>query len=69
MQHGHVFEIRGHTESGARVMVNGQEAVVGSGRQIQPFTNPLPPGENLITITAQNTKGGYNTVSRPVNIQ
>ena len=25
MQHGHVFEIRGQTEPGARVMVNGQE--------------------------------------------
>jgi hypothetical protein len=69
MQHGHVFEIRGHTESGARVMVNGQEAVVGPEGKFSHFTNPLPPGENLITITAQNTKGGYNTVSRPVNIQ
>jgi hypothetical protein len=69
MQHGHVFEIRGHTEPGARVMVNGQEAVVGPEGKFSHFTNPLPPGENMITITAQNTKGGYNTVPRLVNIQ
>jgi hypothetical protein len=50
-------------------MVNGQEAVVDPEGKFSHFTNPLPPGENLITITAQNTKGGYNIVSRPVNIQ
>ena len=69
MQHGHVFEIRGHTEPGARVMVNGQEALVGAEGKFSHFTNPLPPGENLITITAQNTKGGYNIVPKTVNIQ
>ncbi len=69
MQHGHVFEIRGHTEPGARVMVNGQEALVGPEGKFSHFTNPLPPGENLITITAQNTKGGYNIVPKTVNIQ
>ena len=69
MQHGKIFEIRGHTEPGARVMVNGQEALVGPEGKFSHFTNPLPPGENLITITAQNTKGGYNIVPRTVNIQ
>jgi len=69
IQHGKIFEIRGHTEPGARVMVNGQEALVGPEGKFSHFTNSLPLGENLITITAQNTKGGYNIVPRTVNIQ
>ncbi len=69
IQHGKIFEIRGHTEPGARVMVNGQEALVGPEGKFSHFTNSLPLGENLITITAQNTKGGYNIVPKTVNIQ
>jgi Glucodextranase, domain B len=69
VQMGHVIEVKGHTEPNARVMVNGQEAVVGSDGAFRHFTNPLPTGENLITVTAQNAKGGVNTVTRPVTIQ
>jgi hypothetical protein len=49
--------------------VNGQEAVVASDGAFHHFTNPLPTGENVITVTAQNSKGEYNVVSKPVNIQ
>lgn len=70
IQHGHVFEIKGQTEPGARVMVNGQEvAVINPDGTFHHFTNQLPTGENWITVTAQNSKGGYGLVSRPVNIQ
>ncbi len=70
IQHGHTFEVRGKTEPGARVMVNGQEVPrVSSEGKFTHYTNQLPPGENWITITAQDAKGGYNVVSRPVNIQ
>jgi hypothetical protein len=69
VQLGHVIEVKGHTEPNARVMVNGQEAVVASDGAFHHFTNPLPTGENLITVTAQDTKGGVNTVTRPVVIQ
>ena len=69
VQLGHVIEVKGHTEPNARVMVNGQEAVVGSDGAFHHFTNPLPTGENLITVTAQNTKGGVNTVTKAVVIQ
>jgi hypothetical protein len=69
LQLGHVIEVKGHTEPNARVMVNGQEAVVGSDGAFHHFTNPLPTGENLITVTAQNAKGGVNTVTRQVVIQ
>ncbi|HWR16432.1 MAG TPA: hypothetical protein VN577_16535 [Terriglobales bacterium] len=70
VQHGHVIEIKGKTEANARVMVNGQEVpVVGGDGSFQYFTPPLPNGENLITITAQNTHGGVKTVQKKVVIQ
>ncbi|MGZ4788422.1 MAG: FecR domain-containing protein [Terriglobales bacterium] len=70
VQHGHVIEIKGKTESTARVMVNGQEVpVVGGDGSFQYFTPPLPNGENLITITAQNTRGGVKTLQKKVVIQ
>ena len=50
-------------------MVNGQEAVVGNDGAFHHFTNPLPTGENLITVTAQNAKGHVNTVTKQVVIQ
>lgn len=69
VQLGHVIEVRGRTEPNARVMVNGQEAVVGNDGAFHHFTNPLPTGENLITVTAQNAKGHVNTVTKQVVIQ
>lgn len=70
IQHGHVFEIKGQTEPGARVMVNGQEvAMINGDGSFHHFTNQLPTGENWITVTAQNSKGGFNNISTKVNIQ
>ncbi len=70
VQRGHVIEIKGKTETSARVMVNGQEVpFVASDGTFQYFTPPLPNGENLITITAQNSKGGVKTVQKKVVIQ
>lgn len=70
IQHGHVIELIGRTEAGARVMVNGHEVpVVGAAGDFRFFTNPLPPGESVITITAQNDKGGVNTLQKKVLIQ
>jgi Glucodextranase, domain B/FecR protein len=70
MQHGHVIEVTGKTEAGARVMVNGREVpIVGDDGTFHYFTPPLPNGENLITVTAQNAKGGVNTHQEKVVIQ
>ena len=70
IQHGHVLELTGKTEAGARVMVNGREVpVVGGDGTFHYFTPPLPPGESVITITAQNAKGGVNTLQKKVVIQ
>jgi hypothetical protein len=70
VQHGHVLELTGKTEIGARVMVNGREVpVVGADGSFHYFTPPLPTGESLITVTAQNAKGGVNTLQQKVVIQ
>jgi hypothetical protein len=69
IQLGHVIEVKGRTEPNARVLVNGQEAVVSGDGSFHHFTNPLPTGENIITVTAQDAKGGVNTITKPVVIQ
>jgi FecR protein len=70
VQHGHVIEVIGKTEAGARVMVNGREVpVVGDDGAFHYFTPPLPNGETLITVTAQNSQGGVNTRQEKVVIQ
>jgi len=68
-QMGHVIEVRGRTEPSARVMVNGQEvAIINTDGTFHHFTNQLPTGENFITITAQNSKGGVATTTVPLTI-
>ena len=70
IQHGHVIEVTGKTQQGARVMVNGSEVplVTGDG-QFHYFTPPLPPGEAVITVTAQTAQGGVNTQQKKIVIQ
>ena len=70
IQHGHVIEVTGKTEAGARVMVNGREVpMITSDGSFHYFTPPLPAGESLITVTAQNSMGGVNTQQKKVVIQ
>lgn len=69
VQHGHVIEVRGRTEPGARVMVNGQEAVTDADGTFHHFTSALPIGDNVITVTAQNSKGGVSTWQHTISIQ
>jgi hypothetical protein len=70
IQHGHVIELTGKTEAGARVMVNGREVpMIGNDGSFHYFTPPLGQGESVITITAQNPKGGVNTLQKKVVIQ
>ena len=70
VQHGHVIEVRGKTDPSARVMVNGEEVpVVGGDGTFRYYTPPLPQGENVITVTAQNSKGGVNTQTSKIVVQ
>jgi hypothetical protein len=69
-QHGHVIEVTGKTEIGARVMVNGREVpIVTTDGSFHYFTPPLAAGENTITVTAQNAQGGVSTKQQKVVIQ
>jgi len=70
IQHGHVIEVRGKTDPSARVMVNGHEvALILNDGTFHYFTPPLPLGENVITVTAQNVKGGVKTQQKKVVIE
>jgi len=70
IQHGHVIEITGKTQIGARVMVNGSDVpLVTSDGQFHYFTPPLPTGEAVITVTAQTAQGGVNTQQQKIVIQ
>jgi hypothetical protein len=70
IQHGHVIEVTGKTQKGARVMVNGSEVpLVTPDGQFHYFTPPLPPGEAVITVTAQTAQGGVNTQQKKIVIQ
>jgi len=70
VQHGHVIEVTGKTQVGARVMVNGSEVpMVSSEGQFHYFTPPLPSGEAVITVTAQTAAGGVNTQQKKIVIQ
>ena len=70
VQHGHVIEVTGKTQSGARVMVNGSEVpLLGVDGSFHYFTPPLPTGEAVITVTAQTAQGGVNTQQKKIIIQ
>jgi hypothetical protein len=70
IQHGHVIEIKGKTDPQARVMVNGNEVpYIKSDGSFSFFTPPLPIGENIITVTAQNSRGGVKTQQKRVVIE
>jgi len=70
VQHGHVIEVTGKTETGARVMVNGREVpIIANDGTFHYFTPPLPTGEAVITITAQTAQGGVNTQQKKIIIQ
>jgi hypothetical protein len=70
VQHGHVIEVTGRTQTGARVMVNGSEVpMVNPDGGFYYFTPPLPTGEAVITVTAQTAQGGVNTQQQKIIIQ
>ena len=70
IQHGHVIEVTGKTQTGARVMVNGSEVpMINPDGGFHYFTPPLPTGEAVITVTAQTAQGGVNTQQQKIIIQ
>jgi hypothetical protein len=62
VHHGHIVEIKGSTEPGAVVMINGQPAATFfEGTSFRHFVGPLPTGTTIVTITIQNELGGVTT--------
>jgi hypothetical protein len=70
VQHGHILEIKGFTEPGATVMINGQPAATIFDRNsFRQFIGPLPRGATIIAITSQNSEGGVNTQQLAFSIE
>src|SRR6266436_6314703 len=70
IQHGHVIEVTGKTQVGARVVVNGREVpMISTDGTFHYFTPPLTTGEAVITVTAQTAQGGVNTQQKKIIIQ
>jgi hypothetical protein len=65
--HGRVAEIKGRTESGAALIVNGQSVPnVSPDGSFRHFTEPLEPGQHTISIIGSNRRGG--TAMKQVSI-
>ncbi len=70
VQHGRLIEVKGRTEPNAKVIINNQEVSdVRPDGSFTFFTMQFPVGENVITVTAQNARGGVNTKQQTVVIQ
>ena len=60
--HGHIIEISGSTGPGVVVMINGQTAsTIFGANAFRHFMGPFPSGTTIITVTAQDERGGVNT--------
>jgi hypothetical protein len=70
VQHGHIVEIRGSTDPGPIVMINGQTAsTLFDGNAFRHFLGPLPSGTSIISVTSQDQQGGVNTQQAAVTIE
>lgn len=71
VRHGRVIEVVGRTEPGATVLVNNESVFnINETGSFKHFTSPLPnSGDNLITVTAQNSKGKIAIVRKTINMQ
>ena len=58
---GNVLEIRGTTECGASVMINGDPAPLIFDHCGFKHFMVVPEGKVLVTITSMNARGGVNT--------
>jgi len=62
VEHGRIVEIKGTTEPGTFVMINGETvASIFDGNAFRHFVGPLPAGTTIVSITCQNGQGGVDT--------
>jgi hypothetical protein len=70
VQHGRIVEIKGSTDAGAVVMINGEAVpTIFDGNEFRHFLGPLASGTSIITITCQNAEGGVNTQRLAITIE
>ena len=61
VQHSRIVEIKGSTDAGAVVMINGQPVTsIFPENTFRHFLGPLPGGTTIISITSQDERGGVN---------
>lgn len=69
IHHGRIVEVKGGTDPGAIVMINGERAATFfDGNRFKYFLGPMSLGTTVITITAQNDLGGVTTRRLAVTI-
>ena len=70
VQHGRIVEIKGATDAGTVVMINGQAvASIFPENTFRHFLGPLPRGTSIVTITCQDEQGGVNTQQLAVTLE
>ncbi|MCJ7503990.1 MAG: hypothetical protein MUP80_13165 [Acidobacteriia bacterium] len=71
VQHGRVLEVVGRTEPGSTVIINNEQVFsIAADGTFRHFTSPLAKtGANQITITAQNRKGGTQTIRKNIVVE
>lgn len=71
VQHGRVLEVVGRTEPGSTVIINNEQVFsIAADGTFRHFTSPLAKtGANQITITAQNRKGGTQTIHKNIVVE
>lgn len=68
--HGRIIEIKGRTDAGNTVMINGQiAAVIFSGNSFRHFLGPFYSGLHIVTVTAQNVDGGFTMKQLAITVE
>jgi hypothetical protein len=63
-------EIKGATDTGTVVMINGQPvASIFPENTFRHFLGPLPKGPSIVSITCQDELGGVNTQQLAVTVE
>jgi hypothetical protein len=70
VQHGRIVEIKGVTDAGTVVMINGQPAAsIFPENTFRHFLGPLPRGTSIVSVTCQDEQGGVTTQQLAVTLE
>jgi hypothetical protein len=63
---GNILQVKGHTEPGASLTVNGQRIDVAANGTFNEYITLEPGAKPLVVIRATGINGGVNEKTRPV---